>query len=123
MSNLPVDHSVFIHPTAVPMDEIQAEICARRRYVQCAELDDYRMNEGSPTFLNFTRLNPTSVNRRITLSNGTKATYARTTSQQPVYQSNTSLMVPRTLHSTPSMFSGQAGMTISSYLFSPLTHT
>lgn len=83
---------------------------ARRRYIHGAELDDYRTNEGPPTVFNFTRSNPSSMDRRITLSNGTKPPFARTTSQQIVHQSNASLTVPRTLHTTPSIFSDHAGM-------------
>ena len=107
---------VVPHPTIAPMDDIQAEIYASHRYMQGADLEDYRTNEGLPTYSPSTH--PTgSLDRRITLSNRARAGYARTTSQQPVYQSNTSLTVPRTLHSLPSMFCDHAGMIISWCLF------
>lgn len=108
---------VVPHPTVARMDDIQAEIDASHRYMQGADLEDYRTNEELPTFLPSTHSNPGSLDRRITLSNRAIARYARTTSQQPVYQSNTSLTAPRTLHPLPSMFCDHAGMIISWCLF------
>lgn len=99
------------------MDDIQAEIYARRRYMQVANLEDYQTNVGPPTFLPSTRSNPTSLDRRITLSNGANAAYARTKSQQPIHQSNASLTVPRSLRSDPSTFCDHSGSTFSSCPF------
>lgn len=98
------------------MDDIQAEIHARHRYMRGADPEDYQTNVGLPTLLPSTRSNSGSLDRRITLSNAAKAAYAPTTSQHPVYRSNAST-VPRSLQSIPSTFCDQAGTTISSYFF------
>lgn len=103
------------------MDDIQAEIYARRRHMQGADVEDYQTNVGPPTFLPSARSNPSSLGRRITLSHGAEATYARTKSHQPIYQSNPSLTVPRSLHSYPSTFCDYSGISVSLAFFRLLT--
>lgn len=90
------------------MDDIQAEIHARRRGMQDSVQEDYERTIASRALWPSARSNPNPPVRRSTLSHRLEATYARTKSQQPFYQSDTSLIVPPSLYSYPptSSYSG-----------------
>ena len=94
------------------MDDIQAEIYARRPYMRGVNLEDYRMTVGPRASLPSASANPSILGRRVTLSQGSEATYARTNSQQPFHQNHSSSTVPRSLYSYPSTFGDKSGIGI-----------
>jgi hypothetical protein len=83
------------------MDDIQAEIHARRRGMPGIVLEDYERTIGSRAFWPTARSTPNPPARRSTFSQRSEATYARTKSQQPFYQSHASLTVPPSVYSYP----------------------
>lgn len=99
------------------MDDIQAEIYARRRHMRGVDLEGYQMTMGPRPSLPSARANPNMLGRRITLSQGSEATYARTKSQQPFHQSHPSSTVPRSLFSYPGTFGDHSGIGILSRFF------
>lgn len=94
------------------MDDIQAEIYAHRPYMRGVNLEDYQMTVGPRASLPSASANPNILGRRLTLSQGSEATYARTKSQQPFHQSHPSSTVPRSIYSYPSTFGDNSGIDI-----------
>lgn len=103
------------------MDDIQAEIHARRRHMHGVDLEDHQLNTAPRPHLPPLQSHHNMPGRRITLFQGAEAGYARNKSHHSFDQSEALSTVPRSLNSLTSPLYDYPGISTTFIIHSRLT--